>query len=174
MLIPYLSYVVFKGYTIDKGFQLVSMSGMLKEVLYWPKRTRIKDDGSEQWYKSYIDEDGDEIIVCGIGARNNAPSIIEPTPMGTVSASSSCNWATCENESGIAYLNDNAVCSEVILESDIWGELELANSSCHYNHRKANIPYENNFSMSFGGTGLLKLILSAGMDNMGDRPFIPG
>lgn len=171
---PYLSHLVFHGPSLDKGFQLVSMSGMLKEVLYWPKRTRIKDDGSEQWYKSYIDEDGNEIIVCEIGARNNAPIIIEPTPMGTVSASSSCNWATCENENGIAYLNDNAVCSEVILEPDIWGELELATSLCHYNYRQVNIPYKNNFSMSFGGTGLLKLILSAGMGNMGERPFIPG
>ena len=170
---PYLSYVVFKGYTIDKGFQLVSMSGILKEVLYWPKRTRIKDDGSEQWYKSYLDEDGDEIIVCEIGARNSAPTIIEPTPMGTVSVSSSCNWATCGDESEIAYLNYNAVCSEVILEPD-FRELELASGSCHYNFRQVNIPYENNFSMSFGGTGLLKLILSAGMGSVGDRPFIPG
>ena len=139
---PYLSYIVFKGYTIDKGFQLVSMSGMLKEVLYWPKRTRIKDDGSAQWYKSYIDEDGDEIIVCEIGARNNAPTIIKPTPMGTVSASSSSNWATCENESGIAYLNDSVVCSEAILEPDIWA-LKLANGLCHYSFRQVNIPYEN-------------------------------
>lgn len=55
---PYLSYVVFKGFTIDKGFQLVSMSGMLKDVLYWPKRIHIKDDGSPQWYdvKSEVPE----------------------------------------------------------------------------------------------------------------------
>ena len=47
---PYLSYIVFKGFTIDKGFQLVSMSGILKEVLYWVKRIHVKDDGSPQWY----------------------------------------------------------------------------------------------------------------------------
>ena len=170
---PGLSHLVYRGSSSDRGFQLVSMSGMLKEVLYWPKRTSIKDDGSEQWYKSHIDEDGNEIIVCEIGARNNAPTIIEPTPMGTVSASSSYNWATCGNESEIAYLNDSVVCSEVILEPDI-RELELVNGLCHYSFRQVNIPYENNFSMSFGGTGLLKLILSAGMGNVGDRPFIPG
>ena len=79
--------------------------------------------------------------------------------MGTVSASSSCNWATCGNESEIAYLNESVVCSEVILEPDI-RELELVNGLCHYSFRQVNIPYENNFSMSFGGTGLLKLILS--------------
>jgi hypothetical protein len=62
---PYLSYIVYHGADIvtntltgeqqwvknqDKGFQLVSMSGMLKEVLYWVKRIHIKDDGSPQWY----------------------------------------------------------------------------------------------------------------------------
>lgn len=47
---PYLSHLVFRGPTLDKGFQLVSMSGMLKDVLYWPKRIHIKDDGSPQWY----------------------------------------------------------------------------------------------------------------------------
>lgn len=54
---PYLSHLVFRGSSLDKGFQLVSMSGMLKEVLYWPKRIHIKDDGSPQWYdeKSEID-----------------------------------------------------------------------------------------------------------------------
>ena len=45
---PNLSYLVYRG--IDKGFHLVSMSGMLKEVLYWVKRIHIKDDGSPQWY----------------------------------------------------------------------------------------------------------------------------
>lgn len=171
---PYLSHVVFHGPSLDKGFQLVSMSGMLKEVLYWPKRTRIKDDGSEQWYKSYFDEDGTEIIVCEVDAVNNAPIIIEPTPMGTVSASSSSNWATCVNDSGIVSLNDSAVCNEVILKDNIWGELKLANGSCHYNFREENIPLTTDFSMSFGGEGWLKLILYAVMDNMGDRPFIPG
>ncbi len=47
---PYLSHLVFRGPSLDKGFQLVSMSGMLKDVLYWPKRIHIKDDGSPQWY----------------------------------------------------------------------------------------------------------------------------
>ncbi|WP_236762051.1 phage tail protein [Acinetobacter junii] len=47
---PYLSHLVFRGSSLDKGFQLVSMSGMLKEVLYWVKRIHVKDDGSPQWY----------------------------------------------------------------------------------------------------------------------------
>lgn len=64
---PNLSHLVFRGSTLDKGFQLVSMSGMLKEVLYWPKRTRIKDDGSEQWYKTFI-KDGKEQVVCEVGS----------------------------------------------------------------------------------------------------------
>lgn len=61
---PGLSYLVYRGITPDQGFQLVSMSGMLKEVLYWPKRTRIKNDGKEQWYKQR--QDG--AVVCEIDA----------------------------------------------------------------------------------------------------------
>lgn len=63
---PYLSYLVFRGanepnleigwdlsnFGMQSGFQLVSMSGMLKDVLYWPKRVYIKDDGTDQWYSS--------------------------------------------------------------------------------------------------------------------------
>lgn len=47
---PGLSYLVFRGNSLDRGFQVVSMSGMLKEVLYWVKRIYVKDDGSEQWF----------------------------------------------------------------------------------------------------------------------------
>jgi len=50
---PFLSHLVFRGFqpntsapALDRGFFLCAMSGMLKDVLYWPKRTRIKDDGS--------------------------------------------------------------------------------------------------------------------------------
>ena len=74
---PYLSHLVFRGPTLDKGFQLVSMSGMLKDVLYWPKRTRIKDDGSEQWYKSYLDNDSNEIFLCEIDAQTASGQITE-------------------------------------------------------------------------------------------------
>lgn len=62
---PNLSYLIYRGLTNDKGFQIVSMSGMMKEVLYRVKRTRIKSDGSRQWYESR--EDG--AIVCEIGSK---------------------------------------------------------------------------------------------------------
>lgn len=62
---PNLSYLVYRGLTSDKGFNIVSMSGMMKEVLYRVKRTRIKSDGSRQWYESR----GDGIIVCEIGSK---------------------------------------------------------------------------------------------------------
>ena len=66
---PNLSYLVYRGASGDKGFHLVSMSGMLKEVLYWVKRIHVKNDGSPQWYdeKSEIEnlthiETGDNLI----------------------------------------------------------------------------------------------------------------
>lgn len=93
---PYLSYLVFRGDSLDKGFHLVSMSGMLKEVLYWPKRTRIKDDGSEQWFKLIATETL-SIIVCEIFARVH--SIFDESRIGTA-ADSVVNW--------IEYLNNVA------------------------------------------------------------------
>jgi len=54
---PNLSYLVFRGYnadslepSLDKGFQLVSMSGMMKEFMIWVKRIHIKNNGSGQWH----------------------------------------------------------------------------------------------------------------------------
>ncbi|WP_151960843.1 phage tail protein [Acinetobacter bereziniae] len=71
---PNQSYLVFRGYNpitqnaeIDKGFQLVSMSGMMKEFMVWVKRTRIKNDGSRQWYEI---RPSDQAIVCEIGGQN--------------------------------------------------------------------------------------------------------
>lgn len=75
---PYLSHLVFRGPSLDKGFQLVSMSGMLKEVLYWVKRTRVKDDGSEQWYKI---RPSDNAVVCEIDAERYYLETIEPNPI---------------------------------------------------------------------------------------------
>lgn len=72
---PGLSYLVFHGNSLDRGFQFVSMSGMLKEVLYWVKRTRIKDDGTEQWYKV---RPSDSAIVCEIEGRSVEPITIRP------------------------------------------------------------------------------------------------
>lgn len=46
---PNLSYLVYRGITNDKGFNVVSMSGMMKEVLYCVKRVHIKNDGTQQW-----------------------------------------------------------------------------------------------------------------------------
>jgi len=62
---PNLSYLVFHAQdSLDKGFQLVSMSGMMKEFMLWVKRTRIKNDGSRQWYE--VNANGD--VVCEIEA----------------------------------------------------------------------------------------------------------
>ncbi|MEN4983039.1 phage tail protein [Acinetobacter modestus] len=76
---PNLSYLVYRGITNDKGFQIVSMSGMMKEVLYRVKRTRIKNDGSEQWYA--FRDDG--AVVCEIGAyedktERDGPDLFPP------------------------------------------------------------------------------------------------
>lgn len=95
---PFLSYLVFRGNSLDKGFQLVSMSGMLKEVLYWPKRTQIKDDGSEQWYKV---RESDGAVVCEMG-QEGANSCVYVT--GT-SNSYQARWSRI-GQSGDFFLTD--------------------------------------------------------------------
>lgn len=49
---PNLSYLVYRGKTNDQAFHIVSMSGMMKEVLYWVSRIHVKNNGSVQWLDS--------------------------------------------------------------------------------------------------------------------------
>ncbi len=54
---PYQSYLAFPDFYLGN-------SGYMKEMLLWVKRTRVRNDGREQWYK--VREDG--AVVCEIGA----------------------------------------------------------------------------------------------------------
>lgn len=72
---PYQSYLVFHSGSDNKGFYLGN-SGYMKEMLLWVKRTRVRNDGREQWYKVR----GDGAIVCEIGAYiQNPPSDLPET-----------------------------------------------------------------------------------------------
>lgn len=92
---PNLSYLVFSGVeykkiidwmppiptnsrSLSRGFYWCSMSGMLKDMMLWVKRTRIRNDGSPQWYE--LNSKGN--IVCEIDATFDDGDIIEPTPVG--------------------------------------------------------------------------------------------
>ena len=97
---PYLSYLVYRGLTDDKGFHLVSMSGMMKEVLYRVKRTRIKNDGSEQWYK--INEDGD--LVCEIAQPIEFPPFVLTDTFGTQKYKSGGNPEQLTQVESVDYL----------------------------------------------------------------------
>lgn len=45
---PYLSYLVFKGKN-EEGFY-VGNNPFLKEMMLWPKRIHVRNDGREQWH----------------------------------------------------------------------------------------------------------------------------
>lgn len=60
---PYQSYLVFHGGSDNKGFYLGN-SGYMKEMLFWVKRTRVRNDGRGQWYEVR----GDGAVVCEIDA----------------------------------------------------------------------------------------------------------
>lgn len=48
---PNLSYLVYRGVNNQRAFHLNSMSGAMKEVLYWVSRINVKNNGDEQWLK---------------------------------------------------------------------------------------------------------------------------
>ena len=54
---PFQSYLAFPDFYVGN-------SGYMKEMLLWPKRTRIRNDGRRQWYE--VREDG--AVVCEIDA----------------------------------------------------------------------------------------------------------
>lgn len=53
---PFQSYLAFKDFYVGN-------SGYMKEMLLWPKRTRIRNDGREQWYITSAEREW----VCEIG-----------------------------------------------------------------------------------------------------------
>lgn len=84
----YLSYLVFSGFdklisgdrpSLKNGFYM-GKSPYQKDYRYWVKRTRIRNDGSSQWYEAYI-KDGKTIIVCEIDSivRRGAGSTVSPS-----------------------------------------------------------------------------------------------
>lgn len=79
---PYQSYLAFTGLGAINNTDLiggvtgalkpqhnnafyVGNSGYMKEMLLWPKRTRIRNDGRRQWYEVR----GDGAVVCEIGTK---------------------------------------------------------------------------------------------------------
>ncbi|WP_104471231.1 hypothetical protein [Acinetobacter indicus] len=79
---PYQSYLLFRGYNFQDPFLghtfktpafYLGNSGYMKEMLLWVKRTRVRSDGREQWYK----ERGDGEVVCEIGATIINPQHFE-------------------------------------------------------------------------------------------------
>lgn len=64
---PFQSYLAFKDFYVGN-------SGYMKEMLLWPKRTRIRNDGRRQWYEVR----GDGAIVCEIGAFRLNRSLLSP------------------------------------------------------------------------------------------------
>lgn len=55
---PYQSMLVFHGNGQDGGFYIGNNS-LMKETMIWAKRTKIKNDGSVQWYESRAEIIGD-------------------------------------------------------------------------------------------------------------------
>lgn len=80
---PYQSYLAFKDFYLGN-------SGYMKEMLLWVKRTRVRNDGREQWYATSAERPW----VCEIGTKklvklsNTAKAEIEATKWSAIDANS--------------------------------------------------------------------------------------
>lgn len=132
---PFQSYLAFTGLNvpvasgppqnIDQSEMLplgannafyVGNSGYMKEMLLWPKRTRIRNDGRRQWYE--VRDDG--AIVCEIGARRvtigeklQPNGLINFTQIDVITATS----GTYRTESSGSFWSQNTVSLQSIYDS---------------------------------------------------------
>lgn len=100
---PYQSYLVFRGNTIDQPFYFGN-SNYMKEMLLWVKRTRVRNDGREQWHM----QRGDGAIVCEIDARGISDVVELPSyPMQMEFIISDLRGLTYTREMGPSALDVN-------------------------------------------------------------------
>ncbi|MDM1764618.1 MULTISPECIES: phage tail protein [unclassified Acinetobacter] len=87
------SYVVLRDFYVGN-------SPYLKDVMFLPKRTRIRNDGSEQWYR--VREDG--VVVCEIGSRN-----FKGISADIKAEIESAKWVIKDKNNGIIHTETNLV-----------------------------------------------------------------
>ena len=82
---PFQSYLTFKDFYLGN-------SGYMKEMLLWPKRTRIRNDGSAQWYANTVERPW----ICEIGT--NQFTELSATAKAEIE---SVKWEAIDQNSGI-------------------------------------------------------------------------
>lgn len=138
---PYQSYLVFRGLTSTNPFTgkqttapgfYLGNSGYMKEMLLWVKRTRVRNDGREQWYKDR--EDG--AIVCEIGTKRlirSSVNVIDiPKLIINYDAKSYTSYSGMDNDltsSGFQYLGSDSLLQKFDPSTRVAGyTVELANT----------------------------------------------
>lgn len=173
---PRLSYLVFRGGIpvmgtdpfgnqyiryIPSAFQLVSMSGMMKDFLLWVKRTCIKSDGSPQWFQEINGK-----IVCEIdGSDNGNAVVIEPTPLGTVELSAATNWQNKNNPAEMVS-GSMSIVRDVVGD---FGAIYPKNPKYEYANYISNVPFVTHFTFTFGGSGIVEIDVPVIKGNFGGR-----
>ncbi|WP_180012934.1 phage tail protein [Acinetobacter sp. YH16031] len=166
---PYQSYLVFHGGSDNKGFYLGN-SGYMKEMLLWVKRTRVRNDGREQWYEVR----GDGAVVCEIGAFEREGQGLKPTNAKHIDISFNVNWSYSPGErrsDGFQQALDR-----VYTEDDSFGNNQISYApGTEYGFSESDNPLLFNAEVVFGDCeGGIVAIFEAEFGNVGGRPFIPG
>jgi len=99
---PYQSYLAFKDFYVGN-------SGYMKEMLLWPKRTRIRNDGKRQWYEVR----GDGAVVCEIDSDQFEID-------NAISGAFSAGWEVEEKDS--AFTNSTTVLTKTLVDPAEIGE----------------------------------------------------
>ncbi len=187
---PYQSYLAFTGLGkvntgngwIDGAFGAlagymndafyVGNSGYMKEMLLWPKRTRIRNDGRRQWYEMR----GDGAVVCEIGTKYLSPADIEGKDFNfsfnvkntqTLTRPGMENQVISERKVDVVYqYNPN---SDSLIPG-YYSTADYYSMSPSYGHGPYYY-YEREIKIQLEVMGLVELILDVEMKSL-DRPEI--
>lgn len=166
---PYQSYLVFRGNTIDQPFYFGN-SNYMKEMLLWVKRTRVRNDGREQWYGVR----GDGAVVCEIGAFEVESRGLKPTNAKHIDVSFNVNWSYSPGEQRSDKFQQ--VLDRVYTEEGSFGNNQIFYApGTEYSFSESDSPLLFNAEVTFGDCeGGIVAIFEAKFGNVGGRPFIPG
>ncbi|WP_180181223.1 phage tail protein [Acinetobacter sp. YH01021] len=189
---PYQSYLVFRGEegpdfsgvggiyeevanilgASGRSSFYVGNSGYMKEMLLWVKRTRVRNDGSGQWYEVR----GDGAVVCEIGTKSMSSSDIEGKDFNfsfkvkntdTFTRPGRENEIIDEREVNVVYKYNPA--TDSFIPSN-YSTADYYIRSPSYGHGLYYY-YEREINIQLAGMGLVDLILNVKMKSL-DRPEI--
>ncbi|MEG2445493.1 MAG: hypothetical protein RSB22_05585 [Acinetobacter sp.] len=152
--------IIAKRHHYNKSFYHGN-SGYMKEMLLWPKRIHVRNDGRVQWYDQKAE-------LANISQSNPEENIA--TPLGAVNVFSSCNY----NSNNPNNVSSTITANENVYVSDIWIQPAYAKPSAEYTFKSSNEQFFfHSETQITSGSGWVIIVYEAVFYNVGARPFDP-